>query len=86
VYIADAPEGQLPLLGGEHDWAYILGPEQLARLDRAATYATYTRGLGILLALTAAELALHTLLQSRAATHATPRERVPIRVLPSPDD
>jgi hypothetical protein len=86
VYVADAPYEQLPLLGGEHDWAYILGPEQLDRLDRAATYATLTRGLGLLLALTAATVALHSLLRARTGSPATARERVPIRVLPSPDD
>ncbi len=25
VYIADAPYEQLPLIGGHHDWAYVLG-------------------------------------------------------------
>jgi hypothetical protein len=82
VYVADAPYEQLPLLGGEHDWAYILGPEQLDRLDRAATYATFTRGLGILLALAATALALHTLLRSRTPASIA-RQPVPMRVLPS---
>ena len=26
VYIADAPFQRLPLIGGTHDWAYLLGP------------------------------------------------------------
>jgi hypothetical protein len=38
-YIADAPFERLPLLGGKHDWATILGPEHLDRLGDAARYA-----------------------------------------------
>jgi hypothetical protein len=38
-YIADAPYERLPLLGGKHDWATILGPEHLDRLGDAARYA-----------------------------------------------
>ncbi len=39
VYIADAPRGELPLLGGtgEGDWTRILGPEQLARATTQRT-------------------------------------------------
>lgn len=38
-YVADAPVEALPLIGGTHDWATILGPEHLDRLDRAAAWA-----------------------------------------------
>jgi hypothetical protein len=38
-YIADAPYERLPLLGGKHDWATILGPEHLNRLGDAAAFA-----------------------------------------------
>lgn len=34
-YVADAPYERLPLLGGKHDWATILGPEHLDRLSSA---------------------------------------------------
>src|SRR5437879_4859431 len=27
VYIADAPFQQLPLIGGQHDWGFVLGPQ-----------------------------------------------------------
>jgi len=38
-YVADAPTESLPLIGGKHDWATILGPEHLDRLDDAARWA-----------------------------------------------
>jgi hypothetical protein len=53
VYIGDAPHERLELIGGEHDWAYVLGPEQLDRLDQASRIAGTVRGIGLVLALTA---------------------------------
>lgn len=47
IYIGDAPYERLQLIGGMHDWAYILGAEQLDRLDRATAYASQTRTLGL---------------------------------------
>lgn len=38
-YVADAPYEALPLIGGKHDWATILGPEHLDRLQDAAAWA-----------------------------------------------
>ncbi|MGH2656652.1 MAG: hypothetical protein ACRDIZ_08155 [Actinomycetota bacterium] len=49
VYVADAPYQRLPLIGGEHDWAFILG--RLGILDRAEGVATAVRGLGLALLL-----------------------------------
>ncbi len=40
IYIADAPYRRLPLIGGIHDWAYILGPPHLNELGAA-------HGLGV---------------------------------------
>ena len=34
VYIADAPYQRLELIGGEHDWAFVLGPEGLTACTR----------------------------------------------------
>lgn len=48
VYIADAPYQSLPLIGGEHDWAYILG--STGRLDRAADLAGNVTVLAVVLA------------------------------------
>ena len=47
VYVADAPYQRLPLLGGEHDWAFILG--RLGQLDRAEDVAAAVRVLAVLL-------------------------------------
>lgn len=49
VYVADAPYQRLILVGGEHDWAFIL--TRLGLLDRAGGLATAVRGLGLLLLL-----------------------------------
>jgi len=47
VYAADAPYQRLVLLGGEHDWAFIL--TRLGLLDRAGGLALAVRWLGLLL-------------------------------------
>ncbi len=49
VYVADAPHQRLTLIGGHHDWAYILGPRGLNHLDWAGSIAggLRTTALGI---------------------------------------
>ncbi|MEX2275021.1 MAG: hypothetical protein WEA10_05600 [Actinomycetota bacterium] len=47
VYIADAPLQQLELIGGHHDWAFVLGRLQL--LDAAGSIAGVVRFAGALL-------------------------------------
>ncbi len=49
VYIADAPYQRLQLIGGEHDWAAILGPEHFNALGRAGAIAAAVRWFGIAL-------------------------------------
>ena len=44
-YVADAPHERLALIGGEHDWAFILA----GHLDRAAPLAEALRAVGYLL-------------------------------------
>jgi hypothetical protein len=48
VYIADAPFQRLQLIGGEHDWAFILG-EHWNVLDKAGAVAAAVRGFGMAL-------------------------------------
>lgn len=63
VYIADAPHERLQLVGGEHDWAFALGPDGLDRLDDAARIAAAVRNLGaavLLASLAVAVLGLAT--------------------------
>lgn len=48
TYVADAPFESLPLIGGYHDWAYLLGPSELDALGAAGTIATAIRFCGAL--------------------------------------
>lgn len=43
VYVADAPYQQLQLVGGQHDWAFILGPDGYGAMHKAAWLAEATR-------------------------------------------
>ncbi len=61
VYIADAPFQQLQLIGGEHDWATVLGPEHLNRLQDAGSIAGTVRGAGVVVLVVAVALTLVTL-------------------------
>jgi hypothetical protein len=60
IYVADAPRGELPLLGGtgEGDWTRILGPEHLSRMHLADEYARNLRVVGALLMVAAVALAV----------------------------
>ena len=51
VYIGDAPFQRLQLIGGQHDWAFVLG--HFDALDKAALIASCVKGLGIALLLVA---------------------------------
>jgi hypothetical protein len=64
VYIADAPYEQLQLIGGEHDWATVLGPEHLNRLQDAGSIASTVRGTGVVVLMAAVVLCLVTLATS----------------------
>jgi hypothetical protein len=54
VYIADAPYQRLELIGGEHDWAAVLGPQHFNMLQDAHLIATIVRDTGFVLLLVAA--------------------------------
>ena len=43
LYVADAPTEELDLIGGRHDWAFILGPEGYDAMDRSASLARTIR-------------------------------------------
>jgi hypothetical protein len=64
VYIADAPFEQLQLIGGDHDWATVLGPEHLDRLQDAGSIAGTVRGIGVVLLIAAAVLCILALVTS----------------------
>ena len=56
VYIADAPYQRLQLIGGFHDWAFVLGPDHFDMLNRAALIAGVVKGFGVVLWLAAVGL------------------------------
>ena len=45
--MADAPYERLPLIGGDHDWAFVLG--ELNQIDHAGAIAAAITLLGVLL-------------------------------------
>lgn len=49
TYVADAPVELLELIGGEHDWAFVLGPEHLDALDAAGSIGSVVRVAGTML-------------------------------------
>lgn len=49
VYVADAPHEALPLIGGYHDWAFVLGPEGFDALGAAGGIAAVVSGAGLLM-------------------------------------
>lgn len=64
VYIADAPYQRLELIGGEHDWAFVLG--QLHKLQDAHLIATVVRDSGLLVLLVAIAIAAFGLVRALA--------------------
>jgi len=63
VYVADAPYQRLELIGGEHDWAFVLGPGHLDALDAAGTVATVIRVAAALFLLAGVALCLWDLVR-----------------------
>jgi hypothetical protein len=58
IYAGDAVTRSLPLIGGEHDWAYILGPHGYDALAHTQTVATAIEVFGAVLAATGIALAV----------------------------
>lgn len=82
IYIADAPEGRLPLLGApEGDWTRILGPDHLHRMQFAEDYAHDVRVVAVLLMLAAVGICAYAILslhrRSRSGSEA-PRALAPV--------
>jgi hypothetical protein len=60
LYVADAPFEDLQLIGGSHDWAFILGPDGYDAIekaqplaDRIRSFASVAIGAGLLLCVAA---------------------------------
>jgi hypothetical protein len=78
VYVADAPYERLALIGGEHDWAFVLG--QLNLIDRAGAIAAGLKTLGVLLLLAAIGCCVVGWMRSRDAVG--PDESTPFPLTP----
>ena len=73
VYIADAPYQRLELIGGEHDWAFVLGPDGFNRLHDAHMIASLVRDAGLVFLLVAGAYALYGLYRAVSGSgNATP--------------
>jgi hypothetical protein len=87
LYIADAPYQLLPLIGGRHDWAFILGPEHLNMLRSAHAIAGAVKVFGLLCLLAGLAACCWTvwtsLPQRPAAGTLVP---APVRVPQAPND
>jgi len=87
VLIADAPVQNLQLIGGEHDWGTILGPQHLDIVQSAGTIAQVVRTIGLLLWCAAVVGAVRGLLFSFGATGSSSEARDPVAATVwTPDD
>jgi hypothetical protein len=80
VYIADAPYQTLHLIGGTHDWAFVLGPDHLNTLNSAHTIAAAVKGFGFLLLLAGIAVCAWGLLRPEPKP-AEPPKKLPVEVL-----
>ena len=58
IYVADAPVQELPLIGGSHDWAFILGPAGYDSIDNAGAIAATIRDVAAVAIFTGLALCL----------------------------
>jgi hypothetical protein len=75
VYIADAPFQRLPLIGGSHDWAYLLGPAAFHNMDGAAAIAGTVKAVGAVLILAGIALCFRGPFQHRLSLETGPATR-----------
>lgn len=80
VYIADAPYQRLHLIGGTHDWAFVLGPDHLNMLSSAHTIAAVVKGSGFLLLFAGIAVCAWGLLHPEPKPDLQ-REKLPIEVI-----
>jgi hypothetical protein len=75
VYVADAPVQALPLIGGQHDWAYLLGPQGWNAMHMSDGIAGFLEFSGAALAAVGVVVALSGMiaeLRSRAPASVRP--------------
>lgn len=79
VYIADAPYQHLPLIGGRHDWAYLLGSGGLGNLGAAAGIAKAVEVMGALLVVAGIVVCFLGPLRHREPTSTQMPKTLPVR-------
>lgn len=82
VYVADAPFQQLPLIGGYHDWAYLLGPGVFDAMEGARFVAGTMWTLGALLLIAAFALCAAGLARRPLEARRQAREQARLATLP----
>lgn len=72
VYVADAPVQALPLIGGgQHDWAFLLGPQGWDVVHRADDIAGFFEFTGGVIAVTGILIAVFAAIQGSRRTEPT---------------
>jgi hypothetical protein len=74
LYIADAPYQRLQLIGGTHDWAFVLGPAHFNALAAAHTIAAVVDGVAFVLLLAGITACSWSAVKARRAASALERE------------
>lgn len=82
IYIADAPLQRLPLIGGYHDWAYLLGPGVFDVLDGADVVAGFVWTVGLLLLIAGFALCAVGLAAGPIEARRAEKERARLATLP----
>lgn len=73
VYVADAPVQALPLIGGgQHDWAYLLGPQGWNVMHRSSEIAGFVEYCGAVLAVLGIGIALAAFGRGLRTPHEAP--------------
>lgn len=71
VYVADAPTQDLVLIGGTHDWAYVLGPNGYDAIEQAGPLAETIRRCAQAALIAAAALCVASAFRTRTQAVAT---------------
>ena len=79
VYIADAPYERLPLIGGQHDWAYLLGGRGWDAMGAAGSIAGAVEALALLLVVAGFAIAAYGAYRSTSHDDAPARAALPVR-------
>ena len=72
LYVADAPTQKLELITGQHDWAFILGPDGYAAMDKANSLAATIRDAASIAAIVGFVVCLAAPLRGRRRSQPEP--------------